>query len=264
MLRKIQSPYSGTELGTDSSTFCTDITSSLSTNGPGSVQTVQLPLPTLTAAGVLANGQVFTTAGVAPTSQTSAEGSGMTISFWAAGVGGTTTLLGIAPTVSSPGNGKYVAGDTLTFDLTANTSAMALAFIAVPGWGATCSFSTASVTITIGAAADLHLGTGFLIEGQTGWQFSVPGVSSLTQFITLIVPASEAIGNNDYIVDTNITGGAAETATTTVGKLTGAIVHDSTNKTVQIYIRRVTGSAASTLLPADITVRLVKRMFPIS
>ena len=40
--------------------------------------------------------------------------------------------------------------------------------------------------------------------------------------------------------------------------------HDAINNVEQISLRRSTGSAASTLLAGDVTVRLVKRMLPIN
>jgi hypothetical protein len=278
-----KNPYSGTEFGSASNTFCKQIASSSFISGPGQVFQpaggaalgVFSPTSTVTAAGNLTNLEVFTTAGVLATSTSSAEGSGMTFQFTSIGDGDTATTINTM-ILLDPGNGKYVAGDTLTFDLTDNTSPAALAYIATTGdqggaFGATCAFGAANVIVTLaastGTGAAANISTTVQV-GETGWQFAVDAIVGLTQVITITIPDNGITGDDfaeqDYVVVTNITGGAEETATATVGKMSGSIYHDAINNVEQISLRRSTGSAASTLLAGDVTVRLVKRMLPIN
>jgi len=279
-----QNPYSGTENGSASNVFCKQIANTSFISGPGrtfapaggAAEGVFSPTSTVTAAGTLTNGEVFTTAGVLATSTTSTSGSGMTFQFQSTGDGDTATTIG-SMILANPGNGKYVQGDTLTFDLTNNTSLAALAYIATTGsvggaFGATCAFGAANVVVTLaGLVTNTSSGIANVSTtvkvGETGWQFALNSVTGLTQLVTIVLPdngiATDDFADDDYCIVTNLAGGVPETATTTVGAMSASIDHDSGTSTDRITLRRVTGSASSTLLAADCTVRLVKRMLPL-
>jgi len=280
-----QTPYAGTETGSASNIFCKQIASSGFLSGPGRTFApaggvgagVFSPASTVTAAGTLPNGEIFTTGGVLATSTTSTSGSGMTFQFQSTGDGDTATTIG-SMILLDPGNGKYTATDTLTSDLTDNTSPAALAYIATTGdgstaFGASCVFGAAAVVVTLSAAVtNTSSGLASLSTtvdvGETGWQLSLNSVSGLTQIVTIVIPNNGIAGDDftdqDYCVMTNLTGGISETATTTAGIVTASIYHNTATNTERISVRRATGSAASTLLATDCTVRLVKRQLPVA
>lgn len=269
-----KNPYAGTELGSASSTYCTQIAAaSFLDGGPGFV--IQAPA----AAYVATPGQnwvttsVYTTAAIAPTTTTLAAGStgaGLTATFSVTGSGANQTAAQITVTISNPGSG-YVVGDVLEWS-DADVETALLAALAGDGNVSSIVVSGANsnpleYTVASSGVGEPHIATTVGV-GQDGWQFAVDAVSGLTQIITLIIPdngiSSDDFSNSDYVVVANVTGGAAETATTTAGIITGSIFHQSDSNTDEITLRRVTGSAASTLLAADITVRLVKRMLTVA
>ena len=266
-----QNPYSGTELGSASSVFCNQIaSSSFIDGGPGFV--IQAPA----AAYVATPGQnwattsVYTTAAIAPTTTTLAAGStgaGLTATFSVTGSGANQTAAQITVTISNPGSG-YIVGDVLAWsDADVETALLAalagdgnVSSIVVSGANSNPLEYTVSLTNSGGVVTTA-------VAGQTGWQFSVNAIAALTQLITITIPDNGITGDDytveDYVIVANITGGVPETATTTVGTITGSILHHSDTNTEQITLRRVTGSATSTLLTGDVTVRMVKRMLPV-
>lgn len=266
-----QNPYSGTELGSASSVFCTQIASaSFIDGGPGFV--IQAPA----AAYVATPGEnwdetnVYTTAAIAPTTTTLAAGStgaGLTATFSVTGSGANQTPAQITVTISNPGSG-YVVGDVLQWS-DADVETALLAALAGDGHVATITVSGANSNPLEYTVALTNSGgvVTTAVVGQTGWQFSVNSIAALTQLITITIPDNGITGDDyavsDYVIVANITGGVPETATTTVGTITGSILHHADTNTEQITLRRVTGSAASTLLAGDVTVRMVKRMLPV-
>ena len=266
-----KNPYAGTELGSASSVFCNQIASaSFIDGGPGFV--IQAPAATY----VATPGQnwvttsVYTTAAIAPTTTTLAAGStgaGLTATFSVTGSGANQTAAQITVTISNPGSG-YVVGDVLAWsDADVETALLAalagdgnVTSITVSGANSNPLEYTVALTNSGGVVTTA-------VVGQTGWQFSVNSIAALTQLITITIPDNGITGDDyavdDYVIVANITGGVPETATTTVGTITGSIFHHSDTNTEQITLRRVTGSAASTLLGGDVTVRMVKRMLPV-
>jgi hypothetical protein len=181
--------------------------------------------------------------------------------------------------LANPGNGKYVKGDTLTFDLSGDSSStVGLAFIAITSpvtWPVsspkTCAFDKAAVVVTL--AGEVTNTTSGLANvsttvkvGETGWQFGLNSVEGVTQLVTIVLPdngiATDDFADDDYCIVTNLAGGVPETTTTTVGSMSASIDHDSGTSTERITLRRDAGNATS-LLAADCTVRLVKRMLPL-
>ena len=268
-----QNPYSGTENGSASNVFCNQIaTASFIDGGPGFV--IQAPADTY----IATPGQdwdtttVYTTAAIAPTTTTLAAGSagaGLTATFAVTGSGANKTPAQITVLISNPGSG-YIVGDLLKWSDAAVEAAMLVALATEGGPNVT------SIAVSGGNSAPLKytvalVNSGGVVTtaaaGQNGWQFSVNSIAALTQLVTITIPdngiAGDDFADQDYLIVANITGGVAETATTTVGTITGSIFHHSDTNTEQITLRRVTGSAASTLLAGDVTVRLVKRMLPV-
>jgi len=260
---KFLSPYSGTELGSAGNVFCTQIaTASFIDGGPGFVLgTASSAFQAAPASGNWSSSGLKTSAPLAAT--TVGTGTGLTASFSVTSESGVNTAKHITVTVVNPGSG-YVEGDILSWTNAAVTSALGTATgVAVTVSGLNSNphsyeipalENTGSVVTTVKA-------------GQNGWQFSVNSIAALTQLVTITIPdngiAGDDFADQDYVIVANITGGVAETATTTVGTITGSIFHHSDTNTEQITLRRVTGSAASTLLAGDVTVRLVKRMLPV-
>jgi hypothetical protein len=172
--------------------------------------------------------------------------------------------------LANPGNGKYVKGETLTYDLSNDsTSTVGLAYIGLIGslgtaWGATCAFGAANVVVTLAGKVTSGLAniSTTVNVGETGWQFSLGDVGGTTQLITIVIPdngiADDDFADNEYNIVTNLTGGVAETATTSIGSMTASVSHDSTSSTERLTLRRDAGNATS-LLTADCSVRLVKR-----
>jgi len=267
-----QNPYSGTENGSASNVFCNQIaTASFIDGGPGFV--IQAPAATYiaTPGQNWVTSTVFTVE-VTPTTTTLAAGSngaGLTANFTWTCSGANQTAAQITVTINNPGSG-YIVGDVLEWSDAAVEAAMLVALATEGGPNVT------SIAVS-GANSDPLEYTVALVNsggvvttvaaGQNGWQFSVNSIAALTQLVTITIPdngiAGDDFADQDYVIVANITGGVAETATTTVGTITGSIFHHSDTNTEQITLRRVTGSAASTLLAGDVTVRLVKRMLPV-
>jgi hypothetical protein len=266
-----QNPYSGTENGSASNVFCNQIaTASFIDGGPGFV--IQAPATTYVATPGQNWGTttVYTTAAIAPTTTTLAAGSagaGLTATFAVTGSGANQTDAQVTVLISNPGSG-YIVGDVLKWSDAAVETALLAALlsdgnvtsIAVSGSNSNPLVYTVALVNSGGVVTTAA-------AGQNGWQFSVNSIAALTQLVTITIPdngiAGDDFADQDYVIVANITGGVAETATTTVGTITGSIFHHSDTNTEQITLRRVTGSAASTLLAGDVTVRLVKRMLPV-
>ena len=283
-----QNPYSGTENGSASNVFCNQIANTSFISGPGrtfapgaeDTEGVFFDATTVTAGATMGT-SVFTTAGVLASSTTSAAGSGMKFQFQTTGDGDTASTIG-SMILSNPGNGKYVKGDTLTFDLTGDSaSEVGKAYIAItapttwPSSGTppvkTCAFDKTAVVVTLaGLVTNTSSGLANVSTtanvGETGWQFALNSVTGLTQLVTIVLPdngiATDDFADDDYCIETNLTGGVPETTTTTVGLMSTSIDHDSGTSTERITLRRDAGNATS-LLAADCTVRLVKRMLPL-
>jgi hypothetical protein len=262
-------PYSGTELGSASSVFCNQIaTASFIDGGPGFV--IQAPA----ASYVATPGQnwvtttVYTTAAIAPTTTTLAAGSagaGLTATFAVTGSGADQLAAQVTVLISNPGSG-YIVGDVLEWSDAAVETAL-LAALLSDGNVTSITVSGGASPLTHTVASDDSGGVVTTVKaGQNGWQFSVNSISTTSQLVTITIPdngiAGDDFADQDYVIVANITGGVAETATTTVGTITGSIFHHSDTNTEQITLRRDAGNATS-LLAGDVTVRLVKRMLPV-
>ena len=258
---KFLSPYSGTELGSSGNVFCKQVST---TNGgvgtvvsPPTAADGSTPV-TLTTTGSSA-GSPYTTGSIPASSTTSASGTGFTAFFTVVkSGGGAQSGQAITLNISASGTG-YVAGDTVTFSL----ADLAEAFNATAL--SSCA-ATAAIVFTFAAGSGNSL-TIYGNVGETGWQTTLPAISTDAQLLTIVIP-DDGVDTNDfadanYVVVCNLTGGVAETLAASVGTVTGSIHHDGTLNTDTVTIRRGSSVGLSTLPATDITVRLVKRQLSV-
>lgn len=267
-----QNPYAGTENGSAGNVFCKQIaTASFIDGGVGFVIQANAATYVATPGADWDTTDTVTTLAIPPSTTTlsaGSSGSGMTATFTVVGSGANQTASQILVVVSNPGT-NYQVGDVLQWSDAVVAAALVAALFAVVQPVNTITIGGANANpleLTIAAARSGGVVTTVEAD-ETGWQFSLNSVSALTQLVTIVIPdngiAGDDFAEQDYCIVTNLTGGIPETATTTIGTLTASIYHDTVSGTELISLRRVTGSAASTLLPADCTVRLVKRMLPV-
>jgi len=266
-----KNPYAGTELGSASNVFCKQIAStSFIDGGPGFVIQAGAATYVATPGQDWITSSTYTTLAIPPSTtnlSAGSSGSGMTATFTVVGSGANQTASNIVVLVSNPGT-DYQVGDVLQWSDTVVEAALLAALLADANVTSITVSGDNSNPLNFTIAGELTGGVVTTVKaGETGWQFSLNAVAALTQLVTIVIPdngiAGDDFAEQDYCVVVNATGGVAETATTTIGSMSSSIFHNTDNDTEQIMIRRSTGTAGSTLLAADCTVRLVKRLLPV-
>ena len=264
-------PYSGTELGLGSNVFCKKIlAANILDGGPGASLAASVPgTATIQANWTAASFAAATTYTTEVTSSsTTGTGTGMTATFsftTTDPIDGDGDPIALSAVVNNPGSG-YVSGEVVTWDLADILAKFQAGTTPASPVGATYTNVNSDYTLTLGAGAGSTSAVIYTEVGSSGWQFTLSSVSGQVQLVTIIIADDGIAGNDyaidDYVVDTNITGGVPETDTSTAGIASASIFHNTDNQTEQITLRRSVGdrgAATATLANANVTVRLSRR-----